>query len=164
MREATVAALSCLVSQWSMAPGWGPPVCKIWPMGLTKKEGASSAQIVTSAGEITQSALLGTIPGQVCGGLCDSSPHSMLWFYLPFPECDQIPSAVQSQGLLHALSSGQEQTQNTLWGHRHGLQIGTELSRRLGFAPVVLDKLLNFQAPVFLICKMELQIFPIGLQ
>lgn len=119
MRGATVAALSCLVSQRSMAPGWGPPVCKIWSMGLTKKEGASSAQTVTSVGGITQSTLLGTIPGPVCGGLCDSSPHSMLWFYLPFPECDQIPSTVQSQGLLHALSSGQEQTQNTLWGHRH---------------------------------------------
>lgn len=88
----------------------------------------------------------------------------MLWFYLPFPECDQIPSTVQSQGLLHALSSAQEQMQNALWGHRHGLQIETELSRRPGFALMVLDKSLNFQAPVFLICKMELQIFPIGLQ
>ena len=75
----------------------------------------------------------------------------MLWFYLPFPECDQILSTVQSQGLLHALSSAQEQMQNALWGHRHGLQIGTELSRRPGFALMVLDKSLNFQAPVFIL-------------
>ena len=82
------------MSQWSMAPDWGPLVCKIQPMGLTRKEGDNSAETVTSAGEIMQSALLGTIPGQACGGLCDPSPHSMLWFYLPFPKCDQIPSTV----------------------------------------------------------------------